>query len=74
MRKQLFFGTASGTAVLPWQYRAQVPNFNFPTALLAVSKVPCSLLHSVSIRGVWVEVRVRVRMRGRVRVRLSTPK
>ncbi len=25
MHNQLFFGTASGTAVLPWQYRVQVP-------------------------------------------------
>ncbi len=25
MYNQLFCGTASGTAVLPWQYRAQVP-------------------------------------------------
>ncbi len=38
MQNQLLCGTASGTAVLPWQYRAQVRNVAYKAILEATEK------------------------------------
>ena len=58
MQNQLLCGTASGTAVLPWQYRAQVRNN------------PAHLYRRARWRLVRVRARVRLMVRARVRARV----